>query len=164
MGRDLPVNSGFNVKSILAFFGLVIVLAGFALLMFFAYLVFQIVDAPQSVPIVQYIMDMTEIDGPIVNGKFSVPMDDGSGLSRNADFEIEMSPEMKAIIFLFIGAIALSICVNIVRIIITAGSSMIKAAGPESGIKISAGQKDSSREDHLHYKRALEEERRNARR
>ena len=63
-------------------------------------------------------------------------MDDGLGLKRNADFEVEMSPEIKAIIFLFIGAIALSICVNIVRIIIGAGSAMIKAAGPESGISV----------------------------
>ncbi len=160
MARDLPMDSGFNVKSILALLGLLLVVTGVGLLLFFAYLVFQIIDAPQDVQIVQYIMEMTEIDGPILNGKFVVPMEAGqAGPSRNADFEIEMSPEIKTIIFLFIGAIALSICVNIVRIIITAGSAMIKAAGPEGGISVSSNKRDSSRQDHLHYKRALEEER-----
>ena len=157
MARDLPIDSGFNAKSILALLGLVLVIAGVALLLFFAYLVFQIVDAPENVRIVQYIQEITEIDGPILNGKFIVPVENGaSGPARNANFEVEMSPELKAIIFLFLGAFALIICVNIVKIIIGAGSSMIKAAGPASRVE----KKDSSREDHLHYKRALQEERR----
>ncbi len=134
--RLAPSPSGFSLKTILGLLGLLLVMVGVGLLLYFAYLVFQIVDAPQNVQIVQYVKELTEIEGPILNGKFSVPMDDGSGLKRNADFEVEMSPEIKAIIFLFIGAIALSICVNIVRIIIGAGSAMIKAAGPESGISV----------------------------
>jgi len=134
--RLAPSSSGFSLKTILGLLGLLLVMVGVGLLLYFAYLVFQIVDAPQNVQIVQYVKELTEIEGPILNGKFSVPMDDGSGLKRNADFEVEMSPEIKAIIFLFIGAIALSICVNIVRIIIGAGSAMIKAAGPESGISV----------------------------
>lgn len=134
--RLAPSPSGFSLKTILGLLGLLLVMVGVGLLLYFAYLVFQIVEAPQNVQIVQYVKELTEIEGPILNGKFSVPMDDGSGLKRNADFEVEMSPEIKAIIFLFIGAIALSICVNIVRIIIGAGSAMIKAAGPESGISV----------------------------
>lgn len=158
MDRSLPNSVGFNPRSVLALFGLVLVLAGVGLLLFFAYMVFQIVDSPQDVHIVQYIVSLTEIQGPILEGRFIVPMDDSSGMSRNADFEIEMSPELKTVFFLFVGAFALMICVNIVKIIVGAGSAMIKAAGPESGISIKSGS-SAGNSDHLHYKRAVDEDR-----
>lgn len=166
MDRHLTQSVGFNPRSILALLGLLLVLTGVGLLLFFAYLVFQIVDSPENVRIVEYIKELTQVDGPILNGKFIVPVEGGvEGPARNADFEVEMSPEIKAIIFLFMGAFALTICVNIVKIIITAGSAMIKVAGPGSGISITTDQErqGSSLREHLHYKRALEEERRSGR-
>ncbi len=163
MQRNLPNSVGFNPRSILALLGLLLVMAGVGLLLYFAYLVYMIVEHPQDVQIFQYIVSLTEVKGPILEGRFIVPLEDGSGQNQNADFEVQMSKELKAIVFLFMGVFAVTLLVNIVRIITSAGTAMIKAAGPESGIRIQNGSsaRDSSREEHLHHKRAVEDARQN---
>ena len=140
-GSRTAPSSDFGLKSILGLCGLLLVVVGVGLLLYFAFLVFSIFDAPENVRIVQMIAEMTEIEGPILEGRFIIPLEDGAGTVQNANFEVEMSPELRTIIFLFISAFALIICVNIVRIIIVAGSAMIKAAGPESGISIQSGSR-----------------------
>lgn len=163
MDRNLPNSVGFNPRSILALLGLLLVIVGVGLLLYFAYLVYMVIEHPQDVQIVQYIVGLTEIEGPILQGRFLIPVESGVGVNHNADFEVQMSPELKAIVFLFVGVFAITLLVNLVKIIIGAGTAMIKAAGPESGIRIQSGSsaRDSSREDHLHHKRAVEEARRN---
>jgi len=119
------------LRKLLMGYGVVLITAGVCLLLFFGYSAYQAFHAPQDVQIVQYVMKLLNIQEPILKGRFSFQTPTGP---QDASFQVEMSAQIKAIIFLVLGSMVFSIFVMIAKSVIEGGVSVIKGALYEGDI------------------------------
>jgi flagellar basal body-associated protein FliL len=104
-----------SVRKLLLGYGIALITAGVCLLLFFGYSAYQAFNAPQDVQIVQYVMNLLNVQEPLLKGHFIIQTPDGP---QNASFQVEMAAQIKAIIFLFLGAVMFSIFVMIAKSVI----------------------------------------------
>ena len=120
-----PEKMLFPFRKALIGLGVFITLAGVALLLYFAYMTYQIFNEPGQVRIVQYVLELIQRPNPVIEGSLTVQTPQGPS---DMDFSVKMSEEIKTIIFIFLGGIAFSICVGISTTVVNAGVSIIKGA------------------------------------
>lgn len=97
--------------------GACLVLAGGVLLLWFGQLVYDIVNAPEKVRIVQFVLEQISVEGPII-----------SGSSTESEFELSLSEPAKTFGFFFLGVFALGVLAGIVKTLVSAGVEIIKGA------------------------------------
>ena len=115
---------GFEVyRKFLIFVGSVLVLAGVALLVLCAKIVFDVLNDPNSVPVFQYLMTLFSVDRPVIEGTMAVMTPHGK---QDMDFSVRISPEMKSIMFLVVGAFITVLMATVVKMIIDGGVAITK--------------------------------------
>ncbi|HYC27238.1 MAG TPA: hypothetical protein VEB42_00460, partial [Chitinophagaceae bacterium] len=103
-------------------FGCVLIAAGGVLLLYVAGLVYQILNNPGEVTIVQYILENVKKDDLALFGTFKDPNDE----TKDIKFDVHWSDSVRLMCFLFIGAITVNILARILYILISSGTTLMK--------------------------------------
>lgn len=112
-------------KMAIAGIGVVLIIAGVALMLFFAYSAYQAFQNPQDVKAVAYVVNLLQINEPLLKGSMVMQTPQGP---QPTDFQIEISPSFQAITFMVMGAIVFAIFMGIAQALVSGGSSIVKAA------------------------------------
>ena len=113
----------------LAPIGLALIVAGAVLLCYLGYIVFQVVNAPQDVPLVKFIVGHLRVEDKAIYGH-----------AGSDAFEINVSEPARTVILLFLAAFVLMVLAGIAKSLISAGINLISAAGriPRAGAESQA--------------------------
>lgn len=116
-----PMNNNSGAPTLLMALGVLLVGAGSLLLVYVGLLVFQIINTPEEVKIVQFIL--THIQG----GDRAI-----YGSVGKETFEINMADPVRTAIFLFLGVLILGVLARILSTLISSGLAMMRLANPQS--------------------------------
>lgn len=97
--------------------GACLVIAGGVLFLGFGQLVYDIVNEPEKVRIIQFVLEQISGEGPLI-----------SGSSAGSEFELRLSEPAKTFGFFFLGVFALGILAGIVKALVSAGVEIMKGA------------------------------------
>jgi hypothetical protein len=114
-----------GVRQVLIGFGVMLILGGVFLLLCLGYNAFKAFQDPSSVPVVAKVSGLLNSDKPVVRGKLELVMEHGA---QPANFEMFLSPDIKATLFIVMGAFVCLICAGVANVIINAGVQVIKGA------------------------------------
>ncbi|MCB1783945.1 MAG: hypothetical protein KDI13_08100 [Alphaproteobacteria bacterium] len=118
-------SSGSDVSGFYPIFlllGGVLVIAGSVLLIYIAWVVYQIINDPQSVQIASFLLERIQADEVAVSGFFR----DAQDTSRNIEYELRWSESVRTAFFLFIGVVTFGIFVRIGSALVTSGTVILK--------------------------------------
>lgn len=104
-----------NFRKPMAIFGLILVGVGGLILLYIGIIILQIIINPEEVKIVEFFLTHIKVNETTVIGQFG-----------GNNFTITLSESIRTILFLFIGALIFSVLAGIVRMLISAGISIIK--------------------------------------
>ncbi len=118
-----PKSSFF--QKIIGALGLLLVLGGVVLFGVYLYFAGVLLNSPAKMLILKENLKLTD---PAIRGTYEAPMEDGSEGVQIMNFEMTFSEEFSLLIFILFVFFSILICVAVLRIIIGAGSSMVKAS------------------------------------
>jgi hypothetical protein len=98
--------------------GIALIVAGTALLGYLAFTVFQVIDSPQDVPLVKLIVGHLPVEDKAIYGH-----------AGRDTFEVNVSEPARTVILLFLAAFVLMVLAGIAKSLISAGISLVSAAG-----------------------------------
>jgi len=110
--------------------GMVLVGAGALLLCYVGYLVYQVINHPEQVRIVEFLLAQVRLEDKVI-----------FGVAADQVFEVNWSQSMRTVMFVFLGVMMLSIMASILKTLIVAGIQILRlAAGqPEDPVKRTLG-------------------------
>lgn len=130
-------NNFSQLRAFLVIFGFVLIASGGGLLLVLAQQVYLVMHSPESVPLVQFIMNSIHVETKAIFGNIVYPAQ-----QQEAQFQIDMTESFRTLGFMFVGLSLLAIGANIIKVLITSGLEMIRL-GSTMG---SYAQKASSEE------------------
>ena len=95
--------------------GVIMVAAGVALLGYLGYTVFLIIDAPEKVGFVKFLLDHLGIDDTLIYG-----------YAGNESFALNLAEPARTVLLLFFGVVMFWIMAGIARAIISAGLGIVR--------------------------------------
>ena len=98
--------------------GLALIIAGTVLLCYLGFIVFQVVNSPQDVPLVKLIVSQLRVEDKALYGH----------VGRDT-FELNVSEPARTVVLLFLAAFVLMVLASVARTLISAGISLVSAAG-----------------------------------
>lgn len=115
-----------NVRRLLVICGTALILCGCVFILYFASFVFQIVNQPEDVKIVEYTFNILgkSPPQPSISGTFAHPSDP----SQSVAFQMTVSDDIKTFAFFILGIMGLGVLVGIARTLISSGTALVKLA------------------------------------
>jgi len=96
--------------------GLGLIIAGTVLLCYLGFIVFQVINSPQDVPLVKFIVGQLRIEDKAIYGH------------AGADtFEINVSEPARTVILLFLAAFVMMVLASVAKSLISAGINLVSA-------------------------------------
>lgn len=101
--------------------GLALVIIGAFLLIYIGYLIFQVINHPEEIRIVEFLLEQVRLEEKVV-----------FGVTGEQSFEVHWSESMRTVMFLFIGVMVVSVLASILKTLIGAGIQILRLAVGES--------------------------------
>jgi hypothetical protein len=105
------------LRYLLITIGIALLAAGGLLLLWGGQLVYQVINQPEQVRVVQFILERITVDAPVVSGTFS-----------GAAFELSLSDSAKTFGFVLLGVFAVGALAGVVKALLLGGIEVIKGA------------------------------------
>ena len=106
-----------GIRRPLVWFGILIVAFGGFLLLYLGIVVYQVINNPEKVKIVEFVLRQVQIDDKAIFGSIN-----------NKPVEIYLSKELRTVFFVFLGVLMFSALAGIVKALISGGVKIIKVA------------------------------------
>jgi Ca2+/H+ antiporter len=97
--------------------GLALVSAGALLLCYVGFLVFQVINHPEDVRIVEFLLEQVRLEDKAI-----------FGIAADQPFEINWSQSLRTVMFIFVGVMVLSVLASILKTLIVAGVQILRLA------------------------------------
>ncbi len=127
------------MRNLFMMIGVGITLIGVLMLLLFAYTVYQIVTAPEDVAVVQKLIELTEAEGPIIKGNMNIQSyfeQTGQTIPQDMSFELQMSQELKIIMFSIMAGMAGFLMALICKVIVGSGVLIVRACMQDKPKKV----------------------------
>jgi hypothetical protein len=111
------MNSNSGAHSLLLALGALLVGAGGLLLAYLGILVFHVINSPEEIKIVQFVLDHIRIGDTALYGT-----------AGKETFEVHLTEPVRTAIFLFLGVLILGALARILSTLISSGLAMIRLA------------------------------------
>lgn len=111
------MNNGNGTPPLLMILGILLVGAGGLLLVYVGVLVFHIINTPEEVKIVQFILSHIQIGDRAIYGSLG-----------KETFEVNVADPVRTALFLFLGVLILGVLAKILSTLISSGLEMIRMA------------------------------------
>ena len=98
--------------------GLALIVAGAVLLCYLGFVVFQVIDSPQNVPLVKFIVSHMRVEDKAIYGH-----------AGSDTFELNVSEPTRTVVLLFLAAFVLMVLASVAKSLISAGINLVSAAG-----------------------------------
>jgi hypothetical protein len=115
------MNSNSGAHSLLLALGVLLVGAGGLLLAYLGLLVFQVINSPEKVKIVQFILEHLQIGDKAFYGTVG-----------KETFEVHLTEPVRTAIFFFLGILILGVLARILSTLISSGLEMIRMASTQA--------------------------------
>ena len=106
-----------GIRRPLIWFGVLIIAVGGFLLLYLGIVVYQVINNPEKVKIVEFVLRQVQIDDKAIFGSIN-----------NKPVEIYLSKELRTVFFVFLGVLMFSALAGIVKALISGGVKIIKVA------------------------------------
>ena len=106
-----------GIRRPLIWFGVLIIAVGGFLLLYLGIVVYQVINNPEKVKIVEFVLRQVQIDDKAIFGSIN-----------NKPVEIYLSKELRTVIYVFLGVLMFSALAGIVKALISGGVKIIKVA------------------------------------
>ncbi len=106
-----------GIRRPLVWFGVLIVAVGGFLLLYLGIMVFQVINNPEKVKVVEFVLRHIQIDDKAIYGSLG-----------NKPVEIYLSKELRAVFFVFLGILMFWALAGIVKALISGGVKIIRVA------------------------------------
>ncbi len=122
--REGPPNLSEPLRAPLAALGLALVIIGAFLLIYIGYLVYQVINHPEEIRIVEFLLEQVRIEEKVL-----------FGVAADQAFEVSWSESLRTVMFLFIGVMVVGVLASILKTLIGAGIQILRLAvgQPEQG-------------------------------
>ena len=114
------MNSNSGAHTLLLALGVLLVGAGGLLLAYLGILVFQVINSPEEIKIVQFVLAHIQIGDKALYGT-----------AGQETFEVHLAEPVRTAIFLFLGVLILGVLARILSTLISSGLAMIRIASPQ---------------------------------
>ena len=101
--------------------GLALVIIGAFLLIYIGYLVYQVINNPEEIRIVEFLLEQVRLEDKAIYG-----------ITADQAFEINWSESLRTVTFVFIGVLVISVLAGILKTLIGAGIQILRLAVGES--------------------------------
>jgi len=115
------MNSNSSAPSLLLALGVLLVGAGGLLLVYPGILVFHVINSPEEIKIVQFVLAHIQIGDKALYGT-----------AGKETFEVHLTEPVRTAIFLFLGVLILGALARILSTIISSGLEMIRTASTQA--------------------------------
>ena len=109
------------LRAPLAALGLALVIIGAFLLIYIGYLVYQIINNPEEIRIVEFLLAQVRIEEKVL-----------FGVAADQAFEVSWSESLRTVMFLFIGVMVIGVLASILKTLISAGIQILRLAVGQS--------------------------------
>lgn len=109
------------LRAPLAALGLALIIIGAFLLIYIGYLVYQIINHPEDVRIVAFLLEQVRLEDKAI-----------FGMAADQAFEVNWSQSLRTVMFIFIGVMVLSVLASILKTLIAAGVQILRLATGQS--------------------------------
>ena len=109
------------LRAPLAALGLALVIIGAILLIYIGYLVYQVINHPEEIRIVEFLLEQVRIEEKVL-----------FGVAADQAFEVSWSESLRTVMFLFIGVMVVGVLAGILKTLIGAGIQILRLALGES--------------------------------
>lgn len=109
------------LRAPLAALGLALVIIGAFLLIYIGYLVYQIINHPEEIRIVEFLLAQVRIEENVL-----------FGVAADQVFEVSWSESLRTVMFLFIGVMVVGVLASILKTLIGAGIQILRLAVGQS--------------------------------
>lgn len=113
--------------------GMALVGAGALLLCYVGYLVFQVINHPEEVRIVAFLLEQVRLEDKAI-----------FGMAADQAFEVNWSQSLRTVMFIFIGVMVLSVLASILKTLIAAGVQILRLATGQPDGAVKAGPQRST--------------------
>jgi hypothetical protein len=115
------MNGNSGAHTLLLALGVLLVGAGGLLLAYLGILVFQVINSPEEVKIVQFVLDHIQIGDKALYGT-----------AGKEAFEVHLTEPVRTAIFLFLGVLILGTLARILSTLIASGLEMMRMANTQA--------------------------------
>ena len=115
------MNNNSGAHTLLMALGVLLVGAGGLLLVYVGLLVFQIINAPEEVKIVQFILTHIQVGDRAIYGSLGKEV-----------LEINLADPVRTALFLFLGVLILGVLARILSTLISSGLEMMRIANAQA--------------------------------
>ena len=109
------------LRAPLAALGLALVIIGAFLLIYIGYLVYQVINQPEEIRIVEFLLEQVRMEEKVL-----------FGVAADQAFEVSWSESLRTVMFLFIGVMVVGVLASILKTLIGAGIQILRLAVDES--------------------------------
>ena len=109
------------LRAPLAALGLALIIIGGFLLIYIGYLVYQVINQPEEIRIVEFLLEQVRIEEKVL-----------FGVAADQAFEVSWSESLRTVMFLFIGVMVVGVLASILKTLIGAGIQILRLAVGES--------------------------------
>lgn len=123
----MSVNSGSpDFFAVIRFFagiiGLVLIVAGACLLLSIGMMVYQVLQDPTHVPLVEYIIEKVQVGDDAIHGTIK----SSDQIGKEIEYDLKWSEQVRLIVFLFLGAMISAVLARISSVLISSGTILVK--------------------------------------
>ena len=118
--NGMPPNAS-SLSRPLLLVGVLLIAAGAGLMLYLAMLVFQVLNSPQDVALVQYVLAHIKVGDLAIFGHLTEPE---SG--QKVDFALNWSESVRTMSFLFLGVALLGILAGILKVLLSGGIGLVR--------------------------------------
>lgn len=119
------------IKLTLGLLGVSLILAGVGLLVYVINFMFELINNPASVPLINFLFDKIELNDHAIN----IVLDGGQLQGQQMVYHVNWSESVQTIIVVFIGFVCAGIVTQMCTAVISAGSAILKIFTPQKSIK-----------------------------
>lgn len=109
------------LRAPLAALGLTLVIIGAFLLIYIGYLVYQVINQPEEIRIVEFLLEQVRMEEKVL-----------FGVAADQAFEVSWSESLRTVMFLFIGVMVVGVLASILKTLIGAGIQILRLAVGQS--------------------------------
>ena len=109
------------LRAPLAALGLTLVIIGAFLLIYIGYLVYQVINQPEEIRIVEFLLEQVRKEEKVL-----------FGVAADQAFEVSWSESLRTVMFLFIGVMVVGVLASILKTLIGAGIQILRLAVGQS--------------------------------
>lgn len=119
------------IKLTLGLLGVSLILAGVGLLVYVINFMFELINNPASVPLINFLFDKIELNDHAIK----IVLDGGQLQGQQMVYHVNWSPSVQTIIVVFLGFVCAGIVTQMCTAVISAGSAILKIFTPQKSIK-----------------------------